>query len=170
MKKLFSILLVLAAIGCTGARNFFNTDGDAVRLRGPATQAYLSYGSMAAGKHIGLTIRNPFDSKAKVNIKRGLARNHQRMVVTHELYHVLGYTGHLQEDANCYFHHAPSVRAPSPFCPEDIRIIEEGAARLTFVITVFVTEPQLLEDAQWAATQYQEVVGKEIFRIVNADR
>lgn len=152
MKKIFIAIfaaLISINISCS-------TDNWKPKYIMASRAAHVQYGTVPNGK-IGYTYFH-FD-KTDVKILKGLSSAQLRTLITHELFHVLGYVGHLQNDEDCYFYHSPKSSLGG-FCDKDIKLLKAAKPDKPIKITA---SSELAQYTQNAILMLNAAAGKQLF-------
>ena len=159
MKGWIATLLIILLCGCSSFVSIMNKTP--AKYAGPATSCHVKIGDVSP--HVGLTT-GPFNGHRLIRVRGDITPEHRRMVTTHELMHVLGFKGHIMDNKQCYFHYAPSARAPQPFCDQDIALIKLAAQRNKRIITVTASD-DIRADVIWGIARIEEAAEKKLFEL-----
>ena len=152
LKLIFAIIATLLLTACISV-----TDKWPVVYIKHSNSTYIHFGDTPEGK-IGRATRYP-NGTSDIIVHNGLYRDKLRIIIIHELMHVLGYSGHLQNDSECWFYHTP-MPPKMEFCSKDIELIRKVKLERPIIVEC---EKGLDVHVQYAITRLNSVAGKEIF-------
>lgn len=147
IRRLAPLLLALAA--CGGG-------GGGLRV---ADEAVVSWRDFPDGRFAYTQAYDDAPTTVEVDVSLDGEADHLRAILIHELVHVTGYFGHL-DDPDCYLNATVYVPFDKPPCPQELEIVV-GVER-SFRVAV-VGDYALWVGVSDAAAFWNEWVGREVF-------